>query len=89
LRWSSCSSCFPKKQIPLANYGANSRKDIDRFFETNPGIFIHNNKIATQLHRPAIYEEEDERIARGQGKEVLEKEEESMVVNEVEDGKTG
>lgn len=42
-------------------------EDIDRFFETEPGIFIHSNKLAVQLHRPAEYIEADARIARGEG----------------------
>lgn len=41
-------------------------EDIDRFFETEPGLFIHRNKLAVQLHRPVEYIEADERIAAGQ-----------------------
>jgi hypothetical protein len=47
-------------------------EDIDRFFATKPGIFIHRNKLAVQLQRPAEYIEADERIAnaeREHGKE--------------------
>jgi hypothetical protein len=40
-------------------------EDVDRFFATKPGIFIHRNKVAVQLHRPAEYIEADERIAHG------------------------
>ena len=40
----------------------SSLEDIDRFFDTKPGIFIHRNKLATQLRRPSVYEEEDARI---------------------------
>ncbi|OCL09725.1 sugar transporter STL1 [Glonium stellatum] len=39
-------------------------EDIDRFFESGPGIFINRNKIAVQLARPIEYIEADERIAR-------------------------
>lgn len=39
-------------------------EDIDRFFETSPGVLIHRNKLAVQLHRPAEFIEADERIAR-------------------------
>jgi hypothetical protein len=39
-------------------------EDIDRFFESRPGLFIHRNKIATQLHRPQMYEEEDLRLGK-------------------------
>jgi hypothetical protein len=42
-------------------------EDIDRFFETKPGVLIHRNKLAVQLHRPAEYIEADERIAAGEG----------------------
>lgn len=51
-------------------------EDIDRFFEGKPGIFIHRNKVATQLHRPEEYEEADARIAEKEelgGHEKLEK----------------
>lgn len=41
-------------------------EDVDRFFATKPGIFIHRNKVAVQLQRPAEYFEADERIARGE-----------------------
>lgn len=44
-------------------------EDIDRFFESKPGVFIHRNKIAVQLHRPAEYIEADARIAAGEGEE--------------------
>jgi hypothetical protein len=43
-------------------------EDIDRFFETNPGVFIHRNKLAVQLHRPVEFIEADERIAGEAGK---------------------
>ncbi|RDL41149.1 uncharacterized protein BP5553_01128 [Venustampulla echinocandica] len=43
-----------------------SLEDIDRFFESKPGIFIHRNKIGTQLKRPAIYVEADLRIEEQQ-----------------------
>lgn len=39
-------------------------RDIDRFFETKPGIFVFNNKLATQLSRPQIYADQDEAIAQ-------------------------
>ncbi|KAK3726075.1 hypothetical protein LTR37_000223 [Vermiconidia calcicola] len=38
-------------------------EDIDRYFEANRGIIVCRNKLATQLHRPQVYIEEDERIA--------------------------
>ncbi|KAF2471622.1 general substrate transporter [Lindgomyces ingoldianus] len=41
-------------------------EDIDRFFESKPDIFIHRNKVAIQLERPAEYIEADERIVRAE-----------------------
>jgi hypothetical protein len=38
-------------------------EDIDRFFETKPGILVHRNKLAVQLYRPAEFIEADARIA--------------------------
>lgn len=43
---------------------AGSLEDIDRFFETKPGIIVCRNKLATQLSRPQIYIDQDEEIAR-------------------------
>ena len=37
--------------------------DIDRFFETKPGIIICRNELATQLSRPGVYVEQDDMIA--------------------------
>lgn len=48
---------------------AGSLEDIDRFFETKPGIIICRNKLATQLHRPQVYIDQDEEIARAGEKE--------------------
>ena len=45
-----------------ANF-SSTLEDIDRFFETNPGLFVHRNKLAVQLHRPVEFIEADERIA--------------------------
>jgi hypothetical protein len=44
-------------------------EDIDRFFETGPGLFVHRNKLAIQLHRPVEFIEADERIATAQAGE--------------------
>ena len=40
-----------------------SLEDIDRFFADNHNIFVFNNKLATQLRRPSVYEEADRQIA--------------------------
>ena len=52
-----------KKTLTFLN---RTLEDVDRFFATKPGIFIHRNKVAVQLHRPTEYIEADERIARGE-----------------------
>jgi hypothetical protein len=41
-------------------------EDIDRFFETSPGILVHRNKLAVQLSRPTEFIEADERIANAE-----------------------
>lgn len=52
-----------------------SLEDIDRFFDTDPGLFIHRNKLATQLHRPDVYVEADMRFGaeneKAEGSEVF------------------
>lgn len=48
---------------------ASTLEDIDRFFETSPGLFVHRNKLAVQLHRPVEFIEADERIAAAQAEE--------------------
>ena len=45
---------------------SSTLEDIDRFFETSPGLFVHRNKLAIQLHRPVEFIEADERIAAAQ-----------------------
>ncbi len=57
-----CFAFIPITYFFYPETANRSLEDIDRFFETKPGIFIHRNKLATQLHRPAVYEEEDARI---------------------------
>lgn len=47
-------------------------EDIDRFFETSPGIFVHRNKLAIQLHRPVEFIEADERIATAEAEQAKE-----------------
>lgn len=46
--------------------GCSTLEDIDRFFETSPGVFVHRNKLAVQLERPVEFIEADERIANAQ-----------------------
>ncbi|KAF2710604.1 sugar transporter STL1 [Pleomassaria siparia CBS 279.74] len=59
--------CFAFIPITYFFYPETSNRtleDVDRFFASKPGIFIHRNKVAVQLHRPIEYIEADERIAR-------------------------
>lgn len=53
-----------REMIVLLTQHAGSLEDIDRFFETKPGIIICRNKLATQLARPQVYADQDEEIAR-------------------------
>ncbi|KAF2740627.1 sugar transporter STL1 [Polyplosphaeria fusca] len=59
-----CFAFIPITYLFYPETANRSLEDIDRMFETNPGIFIHRNKIAVQLQRPAEYIEADARIAR-------------------------
>jgi hypothetical protein len=76
-----CASFVPITFFFYPETANRSLEDIDRFFESKPGVFIHRNKIATQLARPAMYEEEDRRIAAGIG----EKGEGELVAEEIEE----
>lgn len=64
-----CFSFIPTVYFFYPETANRSLEDIDRFFETRPGIFVHRNKLATQLQRPSIFEEMDEKIAKGQMQE--------------------
>lgn len=70
-------SAFGSVGEDITDEVGSTLEDIDRFFETNPGVFVHRNKLAVQLHRPAEFVEADERIATtalgGEGKVVGEK----------------
>ena len=59
-----CSSLAPRIQLlTVSKTASRTLEDIDRYFEANRGIIVCRNKLATQLHRPQVYIEEDERIA--------------------------
>ena len=68
-----CASFVPITYFFYPETANRSLEDIDRFFEGEPGLFVHRNKIATQLQRPMVYEEEDARIEGlgGRGEEEL------------------
>ena len=85
-----CFSFIPVTYFFYPETANRSLEDIDRFFETKPGIFIHRNKIATQLARPAIYEEEDLRISGLNGKAMGRSEKtdsDVLTTEEVENGR--
>ncbi|KAF2256706.1 sugar transporter STL1 [Trematosphaeria pertusa] len=61
-----CFSFIPITYFFYPETANRTLEDIDRFFETGPGLFIHRNKVAVQLHRPTEYIEADERIAKAE-----------------------
>jgi hypothetical protein len=61
-----CFSFIPITYFFYPETANRTLEDIDRFFETKPGILVHKNKLAVQLHRPAEFIEADERIAAGE-----------------------
>ena len=61
-----CFSFIPITYFLYPETANRTLEDIDRFFETKPGILIHRNKLAAQLHRPVEFIEADARIARGE-----------------------
>jgi hypothetical protein len=61
-----CFSFIPITYFLYPETANRTLEDIDRFFETRPGILVHINKLAVQLHRPAEFIEADERIAAGE-----------------------
>lgn len=79
-----CFSFIPITFFFYPETANRSLEDIDRFFESRPGIFIHRNKIATQLQRPAIYEEADAALGRVHEKNGVGMTEEEMVAAEIE-----
>ncbi|KAF2488787.1 sugar transporter STL1 [Lophium mytilinum] len=74
-----CAAFVPTTYFFYPETANRTLEDIDRFFESGPGLFVHRNKIAVQLARPAEYAEEDARIAR-QGHDMDEKKVESFGV---------
>jgi hypothetical protein len=61
-----CFSFIPITYFLYPETANRTLEDIDRFFETKPGVFIHKNRLAVQLHRPDEFIEADARIARGE-----------------------
>jgi hypothetical protein len=58
-----CAAFVPITYLFYPETANRSLEDIDRFFHNNHGILVFNNKLATQLKRPEIYEEADRRVA--------------------------
>ena len=58
-----CFSFIPTTYFFYPETANRTLEDIDRFFETKPGVFVHRNKLATQMSRPREFEEMDEAIA--------------------------
>jgi hypothetical protein len=61
-----CFSFIPITYFLYPETANRTLEDIDRFFATRPGVLVHRNKLAVQLHRPAEFIEADERIAAGE-----------------------
>lgn len=78
-----CFSFIPTTYFFYPETANRTLEDIDRFFEKSPPIFVHRNKIAVQLKRPAEYIEDDERIAQ-HDMDFKEKEDGSIGVQHVE-----
>ena len=58
-----CASFVPTTYFFYPETANRSLEDIDRFFADSSSIFVFRNKLATQLERPAIYEEADNEMA--------------------------
>lgn len=58
-----CAAFIPVTYFFYPETAGRTLEDIDRFFETSPGIFIHRNKLGVQLQRPQEYIDADARIA--------------------------
>ncbi|KAK5173766.1 uncharacterized protein LTR77_002447 [Saxophila tyrrhenica] len=58
-----CTAFIPITYLFYPETANRTLEDIDRYFDANREIIVCRNKLATQLSRPQIYIEEDERIA--------------------------
>ncbi|KAF3405559.1 Sugar transporter STL1 [Talaromyces pinophilus] len=59
-----CFSFIPVTYLFYPETANRTLEDIDRFFETKPGIIVAWNQTATQLERPEEYIRMDEEIER-------------------------
>jgi hypothetical protein len=82
-----CAAFIPVTYLFYPETANRSLEDIDRFFATGPGIVVCRNKLATQLARPQVYFDEDEKFqqaAQEHGRKCsLEKQEGSGMVSSV------
>lgn len=78
-----CFAFIPITYLFYPETANRSLEDIDRFFETKPGVIVCRNSLATQLSRPQQYYDQDEEIARQGEKGDGEK----VVVEEINEGK--
>lgn len=79
-----CFSFIPVTYFLYPETANRTLEDIDRFFETKPGIFIHKNRLAMQLHRPDEFIEADARIARGEAGNLGEHKRQSISTERIE-----
>ncbi|KAJ4336963.1 hypothetical protein N0V87_004982 [Didymella glomerata] len=79
-----CFSFIPITYFLYPETANRTLEDIDRFFETKPGILIHKNKLAVQLHRPVEFIEADARIAAGQASDLNEEKRRSVSTERIE-----
>ncbi|KAK6406235.1 hypothetical protein LTR95_018684 [Oleoguttula sp. CCFEE 5521] len=83
-----CFAFIPITYFLYPETANRSLEDIDRFFETKPGVLVFRNKLATQLSRPQQYFDMDEEIARKEekggdwGRKDVEKEKEIVGLEE-------
>ncbi|KAL2014738.1 hypothetical protein VTN00DRAFT_2263 [Thermoascus crustaceus] len=62
-----CFSFIPITYLFYPETANRTLEDIDRFFESRPGVIVAWNTTAIQLHRPEEYIRMDEVIGRGGG----------------------
>jgi len=84
-----CFSFIPITYFFYPETANRTLEDIDRYFEQHPPLLIHRDKLATQLQRPAIFIEEDERIARLQEESEKEERTSSVAMDEHVEAVTG
>lgn len=59
-----CASFVPITYFFYPETANRTLEDIDRYFEEHHNIFVHRDKVATQLHRPEAWERLDQEFAR-------------------------